>query len=135
MTTLNNIFEKSLYWLFRQLSKTIQREEHKNTLLWQNWQTNITENGVNNILKAGESLSVVIGYQDYDNREDLIALWGKIEDCLLALHDTGDMEQSGVVDIPVNEVAYKEESVVNIKIIQAILMNVTSKNITIRENY
>lgn len=115
LTTLNNIFEKSLYWLFRQLSKTIQREEHKNTLLWQNWQTNITENGVNNILKAGESLSVVIGYQDYDNREDLIALWGKIEDCLLALHDTGDMEQSGVVDIPVNEVAYKEESVVNIK--------------------
>jgi len=115
LTTLNNIFEKSLYWLFRQLSKTIQREEHKNTLLWQNWQTNITENGVNNILKAGESLSVVIGYQDYDNREDLIALWGKIEDCLLALHDTGDMEQSGVVDIPVNEVSYKEESVVNIK--------------------
>jgi cell division protein FtsN len=115
LTTLNNIFEKSLYWLFRQLSKTIQREEHKNTLLWQNWQTNITENGVNNILKAGESLSVVIGYQDYDNREDLIALWGKIEDCLLALHDTVDMEQSGVVDIPVNEVAYKEESVVNIK--------------------
>ena len=115
LTTLNNIFEKSLYWLFRQLSKTIQREEHKNTLLWQNWQTNITENGVNNILKAGESLSVVIGYQDYDNREDLIALWGKIEDCLLALHDTGDMEQSGVVDIPVNEVAYKEESVVNIE--------------------
>ena len=114
-STLNNILEKSLYWIFRQLSRTLQREAQKNTLLWKQWQTNITDNELDNILNAGESFRTIIKEQDYDNREALFGLWGGIEDSLLSLHNSDEIELSEVVGASVNESAYDEGSFRNIK--------------------
>jgi Pyruvate/2-oxoacid:ferredoxin oxidoreductase gamma subunit len=114
-STLNNILEKSLYWIFRQLSRTLQREAQKNTLVWKQWQTNITDNELDNILNAGESFRTIIKEQDYDNREALFGLWGGIEDSLLSLHNSDEIELSEVVGASVNESAYDEGSFRNIK--------------------
>ena len=114
-STLNNILEKSLYWIFRQLSRTLQREAQKNTLLWKQWQTNITDNELDNILNTGESFRTIIKEQDYDNREALFGLWGGIEDSLLSLHNSDEIELSEVVGASVNESAYDEGSFRNIK--------------------
>jgi hypothetical protein len=113
--TLNNRLEKSLYWVFRQLSKTIQYEAKKHTLLWQQWQTNTTENELNNILKAGESFCTVIKHHGNDNTKVLLGLWEKMEDSLLVLHGSVDKEHSRVIGIPVSEIAYNKESVGSIK--------------------
>ena len=110
-----NILEKSLYWIFRQLSRTLQREAQKNTLLWKQWQTNITDNELNNILNAGESFRTIIKAQNYDNREALSGLWGGIEGSLLSLHNSDEVELAEVVSASVNESAYDEGSFRNIK--------------------
>ena len=113
--TLNSRLEKSLYWVFMQLTKTIQYEAKKHTLLWQQWQTNTTENELNNILKAGESFCTVIKHQGNDNTKVLIGLWEKMEDSLLVLHGSFDIEDSRVIGMTASEVAYNKESVGSIK--------------------
>ena len=113
--TLNSRLEKSLYWVFMQLTKTIQYEAKKHTLLWQQWQTNTTENELNNILKAGESFCTVIKHQGNDNTKVLIGLWEKMEDSLLVLHGSVDIEDSRVIGMTASEVAYNKESVGSIK--------------------
>ena len=114
-TTLNNRLEKSLYWVFMQLTKTIQYEAKKHTLLWHQWQTNTTENELNNILKAGESFCTVIKHHGNDNTKVLIGLWEKMEDSLLVLHGSVDIEHSRVIGMPASEIAYSKESVGSIK--------------------
>lgn len=114
-SALKNILEKSLYWIFRQLSRTLQREAQKNTLLWKQWETNITDNELNNILNAGESFRTIIKAQDYDNREALFGLLEGIEDSLLSLHNSDEVELAEVVGASVNESAYDEGSFRNIK--------------------
>ena len=114
-SALKNILEKSLYWIFRQLSRTLKREAQKNTLLWKQWQTNITDNELNNILNAGESFRTIIKAQDYDNREALFGLLEGIEDSLLSLHNSDEVELAEVVSASVNESAYDEGSFRNIK--------------------
>ena len=113
--TLNSRLEKSLYWVFMQLTKTIQYEAKKHTLLWQQWQTNTTENELNNILKAGESFCTVIKHHGNDNTKVLIGLWEKMEDSLLVLHGSVDIEDSRVIGMTASEVAYNKESVGSIK--------------------
>ena len=112
---LNNRLEKSLYWVFMQLTKTIQYEAKKHTLLWQQWQSNTTENELNNILKAGESFCTVIKHHGNDNTKVLIGLWEKMEDFLLVLHGSLDIEDSRVIGMTASEVAYNKESVGSIK--------------------
>jgi hypothetical protein len=114
-TALNSRLEKSLYWVFMQLTKTIQYEAKEHTLLWQQWQTNTTENELNNILKAGESFCTVIKHHGNDNTKVLLGLWEKMEDSLLVLHGSVDKEHSRVIGIPVSEIAYNKESVGSIK--------------------
>ena len=113
--TLNSRLENSLYWVFMQLTKTIQYEAKKHTLLWQQWQTNTTENELNNILKAGESFCTVIKHQGNDNTKVLVGLWEKMEDSLLVLHGSVDIEDSRVIGMTASEVAYNKESVGSIK--------------------
>ena len=112
---LNNRLQKSLYWVFMQLTKTIQYEAKKHTLLWQQWQSNTTENELNNILKAGESFCTVIKHHGNDNTKVLIGLWEKMEDFLLVLHGSLDIEDSRVIGMTASEVAYNKESVGSIK--------------------
>ncbi len=114
-TALNSRLEKSLYWVFMQLTKTIQYEAKEHTLLWQQWQTNTTENELNNILKAGESFCTVIKHHGNDNTKVLLGLWEKMEDSLLVLHGSVDKEHSRVIGIPVSEITYNKESVGSIK--------------------
>lgn len=112
---LNNRLEKSLYWVFMQLTKTIQYEAKKHTLLWQQWQSNTTENELNNILKAGESFCTLIKHHGNDNTKVLIGLWEKMEDSLLVLQGSLDIEDSRVIGMPASEIAYSKESVGSVK--------------------
>jgi hypothetical protein len=63
LSNRNRNLEKSLDWMFRQILKKIQYEEHKNTPLWQQWQASASDVEVNNILASGETFRVTINRQ------------------------------------------------------------------------
>ena len=73
------VFEKSLEWLFKQILKTIQYENSKKTIIWEEWKNNTHSDDINNILESSDIFR--LSFNDrFDNKlSHLIDLWSKIE--------------------------------------------------------
>jgi hypothetical protein len=78
-------FEKSLSWIMRQILKKINYEEKKNSSLWQQWYTSITEEDISHILETGEILCGTLTQKIPDKAVDIINLWNKIQASLKAI--------------------------------------------------
>lgn len=78
-------FQNSLGWMFRQLLKKLQYEESKNSPLWQQWQSTVTADELEDILEAGETFQRAISQQLTDDAGPVLDLWSKITQWLKAL--------------------------------------------------
>lgn len=78
-------FEKSLDWLFKQILKTLQYEEKKNTQLWQQWQAGSSPEALGDILELGETFRSGLNHRLEDTAAAVIGVWSKIEEWLLVL--------------------------------------------------
>ncbi len=115
--------EKSLDWLFRQILKKIQYEEHKNSPLWKQWQADTLTDEVNKILESGEAFRLSINHQFEDKACHIIDLWSKIEQWLRVFQQlecppleplqpeleelTDDVSEVVVVDVPLPVTVFK----------------------------
>lgn len=77
--------QTSISWTFRQVLKKIQYEEKKKTVLWQQWQTSVSQDEIEKIIISGEAFRVNIEKQLEGNAEVVLSLWIKIESWLRAL--------------------------------------------------
>ena len=76
------VFEKSLEWLLKQILKKIQYEEAKDTVLWQDWKSDISSDHIDEILQIGDIFRLSLDHQFEDKAGSLIDLWSKIEQWL-----------------------------------------------------
>ena len=69
-------------WLLKQILKKIQYEEAKDTVLWQDWKSDISSDHIDEILQIGDIFRLSLDHQFEDKAGSLIDLWSKIEQWL-----------------------------------------------------
>jgi hypothetical protein len=71
------VVQNSLAWIFRQILKTIQHEEKKNTPQWQEWQSSFSAEDAEKILEASEAFRLSVN-QQLESSVDSLPDYGKV---------------------------------------------------------